>query len=72
MSQMRRGTPVTIVTPKWKISQLCDIVRGEVDRHWLTPEEGRRTIRDGKTQMVYTPPRDRPSRPARSRSRRSR
>jgi hypothetical protein len=54
-----KGVPVVIVTPKWKVSGLCQIVRARVDGHWLTPEEGRRIIKDGKAQMVYTPPRAR-------------
>jgi hypothetical protein len=51
-----KGVPVVIVTPKWKVSELCQIVRGEVEREWLTSEQGSQIIKDGKAQMVYTPP----------------
>jgi len=56
MSKKSEGIPVTIVTPRWKVPELCQMVRGDVERHWLTPEEGGRVIKDGKAQMVYTPP----------------
>ena len=39
-----------------RLATLCQMVRGDVEGHWLTPEEGRRIIKDGKAQMVYTPP----------------
>jgi hypothetical protein len=55
----RAGIPVTIVTPKWKASELCRMVRNDVEGHWLTPEQGRQVIKDGKAQMVYTPPQGR-------------
>jgi hypothetical protein len=55
-ARKRDGIPVAIVTPKWKVSELCQIVRNEVDGHWLTPEEGSKIIKDGKAEMVYTPP----------------
>ena len=60
MTKKRDSIPVVIVTPRWKISELCNIARGKVDRGWLTPEEGRQIIKDGKAQMVYTPPRGKP------------
>lgn len=55
----RKGTPVVIVAPRWKVSQLARMVRGDAERGWLTPEQARWIIRDGKRQMVYTPPRAR-------------
>lgn len=53
----QQGTPAVIVAPKWKVSQLCGIVRGEASRGWLTPGEARKIIKDGKREMVYKPPR---------------
>lgn len=52
----RKGTPVVILAPRWKISELARMVRGDVKRGNLTPEQARRIIRDGKAKMVYTPP----------------
>lgn len=59
MSEKSKGIPVTIVTPRWKVSELCSMIRGDVEGHWLTPAEGSKIIKDGKAQMVYTPPPDR-------------
>lgn len=53
---MKKPVPVTIVTPKWKVSELCGMVRRDVDAGWLTADEASRVIKDGKAQMVYTPP----------------